>query len=610
MRIDRRWLVWLTLTLNLVSLHVFAQSAHKVLILDEGDFTRPFFVEHAFAIRKLLTNQSPNDTEVDIEMLDLDRFPDRMHRARLQHLLADKHRRRPPDAIVVQGARALDFATQLRDELGARIPIVYTAIEDIQLSTMQLPPRTTGVSNLNTFIDHIRFIRGLLPDTKRIAIVGNTVLPGTYPVSIGRELAKLEGTVDIINLIDVPIAQLMRRVDRLPSDTVIFYYGISADKSGRIYLPHEGLATLSQVANSPIFVPTSNLMGFGATGGLMLGPQDGTREVADLTRRILAGKSLSDIGPLRIDTRKAVFDHRQLVKWGIDRQTLPEDSELMFYEPSLWERYSREIMLVALILAFQSATIVMLIIEHRRRRRAELEFRRSLADLAQLNRTTALGELSASIAHELNQPLAAIQSNAEAAEAVLRSEPPAVVEARAILSDIQRDNQRAAGIIKSMRAMFRKENPILEPVSLNEVVREMLRFVDWEARSQGIQLIAKIDATAGSVMGDRIQLDQVVLNLLTNAIEATYSSENHRTVTIGTQRTDKGEVELYVEDSGPGIPAEELPHIFNPYYTTKTQGMGMGLSISRNIVEAHGGRLKVESAPGNGARFRFVLKGL
>jgi C4-dicarboxylate-specific signal transduction histidine kinase len=280
----------------------------------------------------------------------------------------------------------------------------------------------------------------------------------------------------------------------------------------------------------------------------------------------------------------------------------------MFYEPTMWEQYSREIVVVIVILLVQTALIVMLIIERRRRRRAELEFRRSMVDLAQLNRSTALGELSASIAHELNQPLAAMLSNAEAADVLLRRDPPGLEEAEQALADIRHDSQRAGDIIRSMRSLFTKTDFAPEPVNLNEVVGEMLRFVSWEARSRGVTLNALLDGEIPEVMADRVQLDQVVLNLLTNAIEAAQSGAGAREVKVGTVWTGGAEIEIFVEDGGPGIAEDVIARIFEPHYTTKPQGMGMGLSISRNIIESHGSRLNVTNLSGGGARFWFTLK--
>lgn len=596
--------IWLALVCGAA----LARPSHKVLILDQGDFTRPFFVAHALAIRSHLTADPAMDIEVDIEMLDLDRFPDQGHRAKLTRFLAEKYRQRPPEVIVVQGGRAPEFATSFRMAIGKEIPIVYTLIEDEQMRRMVLPSRTTGVNITSSIIDEAKLIRTLLPGTMHLAFIGNSVLPGSYPMNISNEMTEIAKQLEVINLIDLPIDELLQRVAALPEHSAIFYFGTKADKSGRVFLPQESLVTLARIAKHPIFVPTYNLMGFGATGGLMVKPEDGTHEVAALVIQILTGADIGRIGQQKVDTRKPVFDYRQLQKWGIAKDQLPADSELMFYEPTVWEQYARQIVVIALVLVVQTALIVLLIVEHRRRRRVELEFRRSMSDLAHLNRSTALGELSASIAHELNQPLAAIMSNADAAEAIINKDPGAIAEVKLALADIRRDDQRASDIIGSMRALFGKAQFTPQKIDMNEVIREMLGFVAWEARSKGVEIVTELERNLSLVNADRIQLHQVVLNLLMNAIEATQSNHRgNRRVRIGTRHAGSNTVEVFVDDNGPGIPAASMSQIFEPHYTTKAQGMGMGLSISRTIIEAHSSRLNVRNLGSGGACFWFAL---
>jgi C4-dicarboxylate-specific signal transduction histidine kinase len=250
----------------------------------------------------------------------------------------------------------------------------------------------------------------------------------------------------------------------------------------------------------------------------------------------------------------------------------------------------------------------MLIVEHRRRRRVELQFRRSMSDLAHLNRSTALGELSASIAHELNQPLAAIMSNADAAEAIINKDPGAIAEVKLALADIRRDDQRASDIIRSMRGLFGRGQFSPQNIDVNEVIQEMLGFVAWEARSKDVMIATELGRALPLVKADRIQLDQVILNLLMNAIEAARANQqDSRRIRIATRRAEPDAVEVFVEDSGSGIPLESMSQIFEPHYTTKAQGMGMGLSISRTIIEAHGSRLNVRNLENGGACFWFSL---
>ncbi len=241
-------------------------------------------------------------------------------------------------------------------------------------------------------------------------------------------------------------------------------------------------------------------------------------------------------------------------------------------------------------------------------RAAELKVQKAQDELAHLNRVSAMSELAASIAHELNQPLAAILSNAQAAQRLLARTPPDVAEARAALDDIVADDRRAAKVIERMRAMLRKGELTAVALDLGEVVREVARLLASAALLAGATLRIELAPGLPRVRGDGIQLQQVLLNLLVNALDAvSRRPPEARFVAVRARPADGGGVELSVADSGEGVPPADLERIFEPFFTSKAQGLGVGLAISRSIVEAHGGRLWAERGAGEGATFRCTL---
>ena len=234
----------------------------------------------------------------------------------------------------------------------------------------------------------------------------------------------------------------------------------------------------------------------------------------------------------------------------------------------------------------------------------EFEDRRTLQDVAHASRVTTMGELAASLAHEINQPLAAILSNAQAASTMLKAEAPDLDLVREAVEDIANNDRRAGQVIRRMRTMLQKGEPGRVPVSLADLARDVLALLAPEASLRRVSLEANLEADLPPVEGDPVQLQQVVLNLVVNAIEATGGADgDHRTVLITTRALGQ-QVELAVRDAGTGISASDLPRIFAPFFTTKPTGLGMGLAISRSIVEAHGGRITAENNPGGGATFR------
>ena len=241
------------------------------------------------------------------------------------------------------------------------------------------------------------------------------------------------------------------------------------------------------------------------------------------------------------------------------------------------------------------------------RTRGDQEMQRLRQELAHIGRVSAMGELTASLAHELNQPLTAILNNAQVAQQLLESDVVDVVEMREILDDIVADDKRAADVIRRLRRLLRKGDLEYVPLDLNEVVTEVARLVTGDAAIRDVSLRLTVAPELPSVRGDRVQLQQVLLNLVLNGLDAMGAASGDRILGIRTFRDSETFVGVAVRDAGPGIAAKDADHIFEPLYTTKREGIGMGLAIARTIVGAHGGRLTAENNADGGATFRFIL---
>jgi signal transduction histidine kinase len=230
------------------------------------------------------------------------------------------------------------------------------------------------------------------------------------------------------------------------------------------------------------------------------------------------------------------------------------------------------------------------------------------AELAHINRVSLLGELTASIAHEVNQPLVGVVSNAGASLRWLAGDPPNLDRAREAVSRIARDGKRAGEIIARIRALTRRAATPQEKLDPNQTIQEVLALVRDEATRNRVSIQTQFADDLSPVAGDRVQVQQVVLNLVMNGIEAMSGVEGRaRDLVITTRNLDPDQVEVTVDDAGTGIDPQMLDKIFDPFYTTKPGGMGMGLSISRSIIEAHGGRLWATAKDGPGTIFHFTL---
>ena len=304
-------------------------------------------------------------------------------------------------------------------------------------------------------------------------------------------------------------------------------------------------------------------------------------------------------------SNKVLFDWRQMQRWGISERRLPRGSEIEFRPSTTWERYSWQIAFASAVVLVQAGLISLLLNERGRRRRAEVQTRQRMAELAHINRFSTAGELTASIAHEINQPLGAILANAETAQSILTSPRPDIAELNNIVDDIIHDDRRASEVIRRMRSLLRKAPFETKNFDLNELVRETLEFLAGLAIARKVELDSLLMPVALPITGDRVQLQQVILNLVVNAIDAmANTSGDSCRVDFRTTRVDNFG-ELSISDSGPGIPEDKLKKIFEPFFTSKAEGMGMGLSIARTIVEAHNGRIWAENQPGGGALFRI-----
>jgi C4-dicarboxylate-specific signal transduction histidine kinase len=236
--------------------------------------------------------------------------------------------------------------------------------------------------------------------------------------------------------------------------------------------------------------------------------------------------------------------------------------------------------------------------------------REAQAELAHVNRVTTMGQLAASIAHELNQPLAAAITNAHAALRWLGLQPTNLEEAREALASIVDDGKRARDVIDRMRALIKKAPPRKDGLDINEVILGVCALTRGELAKNGVSLQTQLAEGLPLTQGDRVQLQQVILNLVMNAVEAMSGvNQRSRELLIGTSIDASGAVRISVEDSGPGLNPETFDRLFDPFYTTKANGMGMGLSICRSIVEAHDGRIWASPTAGPGSTFEFVLPG-
>jgi signal transduction histidine kinase len=264
---------------------------------------------------------------------------------------------------------------------------------------------------------------------------------------------------------------------------------------------------------------------------------------------------------------------------------------------------------IAVLLLLQTTLIGILMIQNHRHRRAQDAAQRQQSEVTHAARLVLVGEMTASIAHEVSQPLSAILSNADAAEMLLQADPVPLEEIRHILDDIRRDDLRAHEIVRNLRKLLAKRELRMERIDINEIARTALSLSRSDAMRRGIVIRTALDQDLPMASGDPVHLQQVMLNLIINAMDSLKEIPvNERHIEVQTRRHGAKSVEVSVVDTGSGIPGDHVSRVFDSFYTTKQDGMGLGLSIARAIVQTHGGAIWAENNKiGHGANFKFTI---
>ena len=350
------------------------------------------------------------------------------------------------------------------------------------------------------------------------------------------------------------------------------------------------------------------MLGTGIVGGKLMDIDEVSRSAADAASRILAGAPPRRVMVPPQPPGNPVFDWRELQRWDIPESRLPAGSVVLYQGPTLWRAYRGIVLTAAGVMVVQAVLIFGLLYQRRARRRAELESRRNLALAADASRRQTMSALSSSIAHEIGQPLSAIIYNAKALQMMVTADRAASDTIAEILSDIQTQGVQATQIIARHQTMLRSHQLEKKPIDLHAVIHESLALVEHDMRTRQVEATVHLSSTPCVINGDPVLLQQVLVNLVINAMDAMAETPPDRRHVMVSTEVRAAEVELSVRDTGPGLPAQIKGTLFTPFVTTKAQGLGIGLTIARTIVDAHGGTLEARDNPEGGANFTVTLR--
>ncbi len=587
----------------------YAVEPKRVMVLHS--FGRDFkpWSEYAKAVRAELERQSPWPLDVIDYSLISARFSDENPEVPFVEYLRALFAKHPLDLIVSIGAPAANFVQRYRQQLFITTPMVFMAVDQRRVQYSNLTANDAVVAVRINYLSAFENILQVLPDTKEvIVVVGTSQIEKFWKEAIEKEVGSLADRIKLSWTDELSFEALLKRASALPPHTAIFWELMIVDAAGVVHEGATPLTRLHAVANAPIFSYDESFFGSAIVGGPLLLVADSSRQAAAVAVRILGGEKPGEIRTPPVQFASPVFDWREMQRWGISERRLLPGSKILFRSPTAWEQYHAYILAVTAAILIQGALIFWLVIEHRRRRKAEVQARQRVSELAHMNRHATVGELSTSLSHELSQPLGAILANSEAAEMMFNSPAPDMAGIKAIMADIKRDNQRAIEVIRHLRSLLKKAPAEIRNLDLNDLVREVFDFLAVQAGARNVALRSVLAPQMLQVTGDRIQLQQVILNLIVNGMDAMAGApEGQRKIIGRTACLDDDFAEISISDFGPGISPDDLEKVFDPFFSTKADGMGMGLSIARTIIEAHKGRILAENQAAGGAVFRLVL---
>ena len=578
----------------------------RVLMIHAGAEAFPGNTRFDEVITKVLYSHPTIEVDYYAEFLEYEEFGVAADTS-LRDYIRMKFRDRPLDALIADGAPAVQFALQHRAELFPDVPIVFVSATTPREVLEGKVARVTGVLRGPSHVETLDLALKLHPAARRVQVVAYAPNFESYQEGVKSALAAFSTRVTLTYSNEPSLPEMLAALKTLPADSLILYARYSPATRGRVIFPDEVLPEIAEAAPVPIYTPLDTYIGTGVVGGMMRSEISIATRVGEVTLRILEGAKPEDI-PVEAARMSPIFDWRQVQRWGIDPSLLPVASVIMFREPSVWDRYGGYIISAVALLTVQSLLIVGLLYQRRARRRAETESRRNLALAADASRRQTMSALTSSIAHELGQPLSSMIHNAQAGRMMItvnRATPDTIGE---ILSDIESEGVQATQIIDRHRTMLRGHQLDKKPIDLHAVIHESLALVAHDMRAQQIEATVNLSSNPCIITRDQVLLQQVLVNLVMNAMDAMAETPPaRRRVTISTE-VRAADVAVSVRDTGTGLPAQINGTLFTPFVTTKAHGLGIGLTIARTIVDAHGGTIDAHNNPEGGATFTVTLR--
>ncbi len=704
----------------------------NVLLLFHGAPGQPLYDITLSGVRTTIQKGLAGPLNLYVAYLDAERFPEKHYLQAQFDFIKKKYTKERMDLFIPVGPGILPLISRYLSPDFDEIPTVFIEFRGgyPDRPPIDRKPNMTGLITAPDLKKTFGMALSLHPGTREAFVITGSAPMDRFLESVERvAYREYEDRVKVTYISGFAMQELLQKISSLPKNSIGICTSFTQDAAGVNYYGTEALKLFSEASSVPLYGDWEMFVGHGIVGGYVLGVKSNASKVGQLGLRLLRGEDPGTI-PVEKGSMLYLFDWRQMKRWGIQEESLPEGSIIVNKELTFFEAFKWYIIGTILFVIIESLLVVFLIALYRKQKnvekqlykaaeewrttfdsiqdlifildldfkviranapalaflnlpvekvlgrrcyslmhemneppeiclvpamirtkrhedtefydpkrnawfhisvapildekgeiqsivhqvrditkqkQTEAEIQRARAELLRVERSFRINELTASLAHEFNQPLAAILSNAQAALHFLESDKPDLNEFREILRDIIKDDKRAGNVIRSLRSMMKREEGEQKPVILNDVLTDVIAIFHSEAVFRNVDIETDFTELLPPVLADRIQLQQVTLNLIMNAAEAmSQNSLEKRRIILRTQGTDHC-VRVTVRDFGRGIDQGNLERLFQPFFSTKGTGLGMGLALSKSIIEAHRGRIWGENHPEGGAIFVFEL---
>lgn len=567
-------------------------------------------------IRQKLNEEFGGRYSLHTEYLEIESHPKDNYPKERFNIYNEKYRDIKIDLLICVGRNAIGTIKQYAEAYLLNLPTISIDFDFSNFginSDLRLNEKSAIIGMKFNIDKTLSTTLSLLPATSSIYFVGGTTTFDNFMMSVATEAvqrAKKNLIITVLN--NLSMDKILQQVHSLPVNSLIFVPSFNTDLKMVSYHNPEAIRLISMAANVPVFAYSDMGFGDGAVGGYMLSFEKVGLLSGVFAVKILEGANPNSLSVSEQDCYDYVYDWRQLKRWNIaDSDLIPEESTILFKEFNFIDEYKWILGAVLLFLVLQSMMIANLIRLNRNQKlmtKKVIETENRYREFLHEDRSLRLGQLTASLSHELNQPLTAILSTAQAGINFINSNETTPDLLKQIFQKIVENDKRGASILSSIRGMMKIESREKEKTDINSLVNEVAAVYKNEASMHGIHLNVRLSDEPVYIFADGIQIQQVLLNLILNASQSMQRANvKHNAIDI-SQTTNNGEVVISVRDYGNGIDESIKEKLFKPFVTLKKEGMGIGLSICRSIIEDHEGKIWAENMHDGGAKFSFSLK--